>query len=50
MAFLGHPDVAWQDPVSGESQVWFLGGMQGITVLGASSMGSSIPLNIVGPR
>jgi hypothetical protein len=46
----GHPDVAWQDPLSGESQVWFLGGAQGVTVLGTSSMGSSIPLNIVGPR
>jgi hypothetical protein len=46
----GHPDVAWQDPVSGESQVWFLGGAQGITVLGTSSLGSSIPLSIVGPR
>jgi hypothetical protein len=46
----GHPDVAWQDPVSGESQVWFLGGAQGTTVLGTSSLGSSIPLSIVGPR
>ena len=25
----GHPDVVWQDPVSGMTQVWFLGGVQG---------------------
>jgi hypothetical protein len=46
----GHPDIAWQEPVSGVSQVWFLGGAQGVTELGTSSMGSSIPLSIVGPR
>jgi len=46
----GHPDVAWQDPVSGESQVWYLGGAQGISTLSTSSMGASISLNIAGPR
>jgi hypothetical protein len=46
----GHPDVAWQDPVSGESQVWYLGGAQGISMLSTSSMGASISLNIAGPR
>ena len=32
----GHPDVVWQDPVTGRSQVWFLGGAQGTTRMGAA--------------
>ncbi len=32
----GHPDVVWQDPVSGVTQVWFLGGVQGATRMGAA--------------
>jgi hypothetical protein len=29
----GHPDVIWQDPVTGASQVWFMGGAQGTTIM-----------------
>lgn len=32
----GHPDVVWQDPASGRAQVWFLGGVQGATRMGAA--------------
>ena len=34
----GHPDVVWQDPVSGSSQVWFLGGVRGATRMGAAAL------------
>ena len=27
----GHPDLVWQDPATGQSQVWFMNGAQGIT-------------------
>jgi hypothetical protein len=32
----GHPDVVWQDPVSGAAQVWFMGGAGGNVVTGAA--------------
>jgi hypothetical protein len=28
----GHPDLVWQDPATGTSQVWFMGGAQGTTI------------------
>lgn len=31
----GHPDLVWQDPVSGRSQVWFL---HGTTMVGAATI------------
>jgi FG-GAP-like repeat len=34
----GHPDVIWQDPATGMSQVWFLGGAQGTTITGAAHL------------
>lgn len=34
----GHPDVIWQDPATGRSQVWFLGGAQGTTITGAAGL------------
>ena len=34
----GHPDIVWQDPVSGSAQVWFLNGMQSIGLTGAASL------------
>jgi hypothetical protein len=37
----GHPDVVWQDPVSGAAQVWFLGGAQGNAVTGAATLSNS---------
>jgi hypothetical protein len=46
----GHPDVIWQNPVSGDSQAWFLGGSQGTTTLGTSPLNTPIQWNIVGPR
>jgi hypothetical protein len=46
----GHPDVVWQDPVSGASQVWFLDGPQGTALLGASDLNGPNPWRIVGPR
>jgi hypothetical protein len=44
----GHPDLLWQDPVSGFSQIWFLGGPQGITLLSAANLTIRNPWNIVG--
>jgi hypothetical protein len=46
----GHPDVVWQDPVSGTSQVWFLNGPQGTSLIGASGLSGPNPWGIVGPR
>jgi FG-GAP-like repeat len=46
----GHTDVVWQDPGSGQSQVWFLGGAQGTTMLGASPLTGANSWRIVGPR
>jgi hypothetical protein len=46
----GHPDVVWQDPVSGASQVWFLNGAQGTALMGASVLNGPNPWRIVGPR
>jgi len=43
----GHPDVVWQDPVSGESQVWFL---NGTSLLEASILSGANPWRIAGPR
>ena len=34
----GHPDVIWQDPVTGRSQVWLLSGPQGTTMTGAAGL------------
>jgi hypothetical protein len=44
----GHPDLLWQDTVSGFSQIWFLGGPQGITLLSAANLTLQNPWNIVG--
>ena len=46
----GHPDVVWQDPVTGESQVWFLTGAQGTTYLDSASLTGANSWNIVAPR
>ena len=46
----GHPDVVWQDPVTGESQVWFLTGAQGTTFLGSAVLTGANSWNIVAPR
>lgn len=43
----GYPDIVWQDPVSGSSQVWFLNGMQDISLLGAALISSANPWHIV---
>src|SRR5262249_27829364 len=32
----GYRDVVWQDPVTGSSQVWYLGGAQGSTITDTS--------------
>lgn len=44
----GHPDLLWQDPVSGFAQIWYLGGPQGNTLLGAVNLDKSNPWRIVG--
>jgi hypothetical protein len=44
----GHPDVVWQDPVTGHAQVWFLGGPQGVTLTGAATFTVSNSWHIVG--
>jgi hypothetical protein len=44
----GHPDLLWQDPTNGFSQIWYLGGPQGTTFLGAVNLNQTNPWNIVG--
>jgi uncharacterized repeat protein (TIGR03803 family) len=44
----GHPDLLWQDPTSGFAQIWYLGGPQGITLLGAANLDLTNPWQIVG--
>jgi hypothetical protein len=42
----GHPDLIWQDPATGESQAWLLGGTQGATLTGAAVLTGPTPLRI----
>ncbi len=44
----GHPDLLWEDPTSGFAQIWYLGGAQGITVMGAADLTQTNPWHIVG--
>jgi len=44
----GHPDLVWQDPATGRSQVWFMGGAQGTTLNGAATITGPISWRIVG--
>ena len=44
----GHPDMVWQDPVSGWAQIWYLGGPQGITLMSAANLTLRNPWSIVG--
>jgi hypothetical protein len=44
----GHPDLLWQDPTSGFAQIWYLGGPQGTTLLGAANLDQTNPWRIVG--
>jgi hypothetical protein len=44
----GHPDLLWQDPVSGFSQIWYMGGTQGVTLLGAATIDSANTWQIAG--
>ena len=43
----GHPDVIWEDPQSGFAQVWYLGGTEGVTVMGAADLTQTNPWHIV---
>jgi hypothetical protein len=44
----GHPDLLWQDPTNGFSQIWYLGGPQGTTLLGAVDLDQTNPWRVVG--
>lgn len=44
----GHQDILWQDPVTGLAQVWYLGGAQGTTLLGATNLTRSNSWRVVG--
>ncbi|MGD0360214.1 MAG: VCBS repeat-containing protein [Bryobacteraceae bacterium] len=44
----GHPDLLWEDPKSGFSQIWYMGGSQGITFLSAADLTQTNPWHIVG--
>ena len=44
----GHPDVIWEDPTSGFAQIWYLGGAQGVSVIGAADLTQTNPWHIVG--
>jgi hypothetical protein len=42
----GHPDLVWQEPVTGMSQAWLFGGAQGTTLTGAVALTGPTPLRI----
>ena len=44
----GRPDLLWQDPTSGFSQVWYMGGSKGTTIQGAANLDETNPWHIVG--
>ncbi|MGD0360550.1 MAG: FG-GAP-like repeat-containing protein [Bryobacteraceae bacterium] len=44
----GHADVIWQDPITGWAQVWYLGGSQGVSLLGAANLTQANSWQIVG--
>jgi hypothetical protein len=44
------PDLIWQDPVTGASQIWFLHGLKGNEVLGAQTLGGPNGWRISGPK
>ena len=44
----GHPDLVFQDPVTGESQVWFMGGADGTTLTGAAILSGVTTWRVVG--
>jgi hypothetical protein len=44
----GHPDLLWQDPKSGWAQIWYMGGLQGTTLLGAADLTTANPWHLVG--
>jgi hypothetical protein len=44
----GHPDLLWEDPDSGWAQIWYLGGQNGTTLLGAANLTLQNPWRIVG--
>jgi VCBS repeat protein len=46
----GHPDLVWQDPASGASQIWFLNGADGRSLLGTSAVAGPESGRIAGPR
>jgi hypothetical protein len=46
----GHPDVVWEDPVSGAAAVWFLTGSQGITISGSATVSNGNAWRIMGPH
>ncbi|MGD0359298.1 MAG: SBBP repeat-containing protein [Bryobacteraceae bacterium] len=44
----GHPDLLWEDPTSGFSQVWYMGGPQGLNIMGDANLDQTNPWHIVG--
>jgi len=44
----GHPDLLWEDPASGFSQIWYMGGSEGVTLLGAADLDQTNPWHIAG--
>jgi hypothetical protein len=46
----GRPDLIWQDPVTGASQAWIMGGAQGNQILNSITLGESNSWRIAGPR
>ncbi len=44
----GQPDLMWQDPVSGSTQIWYLGGTKGVTLIGAANVTAANSWRIVG--
>jgi hypothetical protein len=46
----GRADLVWQDPIAGNSQVWFLGGVQGAIATGSAPLSGAQSWRVIGPR
>jgi hypothetical protein len=48
--FDGHSDVIWQDPITGASSFWLLGGTGGTEILRSVTLTTHNIWRIAGPR
>jgi hypothetical protein len=46
----GKTDLIFQNPTTGESTAWFLGGVSGVSVTGTAQVSGANQWRIVGPK